>query len=342
MKLSILNFILAFCVGSSVQQYIDTTTEHSTEAFSDFPCPEHVDIFPCKCSYDSIHLDLDCSDVIGNAQLKRIFEARFPTKNYRKFTISHNPHITQLNDILNNVTFTDVELVLPNLSVVSQYFLFDSQEVLESLVISSSSLTKDTFPFTSLPFYKQLENLVIDNASFPDLPKMFSDSIGKMHFSDSKIEHLHEGVFMDSKNLAQVNMDNNQLQFLPKDMMQLEMQDSVVYDISIEANGIELISPQAFKFSTSSYRYARINLNLKDNRLTILEEKVFRDLLYYTSSSSTINIDGNPLRCDCSLAWVFEDNYGTYSPFLDQLSPGATCADGQLLTHLKESDFALC
>merc|ERR1711957_961477 len=61
-------------------------------------CPEPADIDPCVCTYHSIFnaMDIDCSAIESEEQLRHVFQSDFPSKKFRRFTIKANYNLKVL------------------------------------------------------------------------------------------------------------------------------------------------------------------------------------------------------------------------------------------------------
>ena len=129
-----------------------------------FPCPEDPDISPCLCSVDEEnHLYIDCSNVTSNEELRNVFTSHFPFTDFYQFSISDNTDVTALeHHVFGNVTFERIEIRGTNISLVSEYALQSSQDKLNYIVINDGKLTPDSFPFSSLDQYTQLDYLALN------------------------------------------------------------------------------------------------------------------------------------------------------------------------------------
>ncbi|CAL4133709.1 unnamed protein product, partial [Meganyctiphanes norvegica] len=79
--------------------YVKQDGRHQPEYYGyEEPCPDAEDISPCVCTYDTVSkaMDLECSAVESEEQLKQIFKADFPLKNFNKFDLHDNNNIKVL------------------------------------------------------------------------------------------------------------------------------------------------------------------------------------------------------------------------------------------------------
>ncbi|CAL4058617.1 unnamed protein product, partial [Meganyctiphanes norvegica] len=82
---------------------------HQPEYYGYEPqCPEAEDIAPCFCNYtyDNTSMKLDCAAVESEEQLKQIFKADFPIKNFFSITFERNSKIKVLEaGVFNGISF---------------------------------------------------------------------------------------------------------------------------------------------------------------------------------------------------------------------------------------------
>jgi hypothetical protein len=85
---------------------------------------------------------------------------------------------------------------------------------------------------------------------------------------------------------------------------------------------------------TNSKRH--LNINLSDNQLTYLDDKIFGPILHL-DSMSTITIKNNPLECDCRSKWLIKDKDRMKVQVLE-----AKCKNGKILWDLTLNNFTTC
>ncbi|CAL4094016.1 unnamed protein product, partial [Meganyctiphanes norvegica] len=94
-------------------------------------CPDAEDIAPCVCIQDSVSnaVALDCSSVENEEQLKQIFKADFPFKNFHKFYLLFNNNIKVLEaGVFNGISFEQIDIKYTDLEVVELQALDSSYE----------------------------------------------------------------------------------------------------------------------------------------------------------------------------------------------------------------------
>ena len=96
-------------------------------------------------------------------------------------------------------------------------------------------------------------------------------SIRLMNFSHSEISHIHPYVFQNSENLGEIDLSSSLISTI----------DSKAFD-------------DLFNVSL---------LNLNGNLIRSFEKTIFQQLI---TSIKQIDLDNNPIQCDCTLEWYLE------------------------------------
>ena len=189
--------VLTVAVGVST---LELGTLQKTQSSSAFPCPEAADISPCICVASAarttveVNLELDCSAVTSEQELADVFKQSFPVTEFNKFSINWNWNITKLEDIFNNVTFQEIYLdTLPNLVVITDYFLENIKHVVKRIEIRGTKLTEETFPILLLERYTELTYLYLDNNKFRKIPQIESQYLTSVGFPHNPVDHLLAG-----------------------------------------------------------------------------------------------------------------------------------------------------
>merc|ERR1719369_1237795 len=89
-----------------------------------------------------------------------------------------------------------------------------------------------------------------------------------------------------------------------------------LYWLDFWGNDIEEVEQDAFPIINQGY-----NINLHNNKMSILKEEVWRPLMEH---GVVLYLAGNPLECDCGIAWVVTD-----SNMMKKIEEGTTCSTGQ-------------
>jgi Leucine-rich repeat (LRR) protein len=131
-------------------------------------------------------------------------------------------------------------------------------------------------------------------------------------------------------NLVYLSASNNAISYLPTGTLNIS---SPMLYLGLQANQMETIAPGAF-----AGNYGLTRLGLQANSVYSFSAGVFKDVLTtMASGEGSINLGGNPISCDCSLAWLIRDNRQLL-PSLEQ----AVCSNGLDVATLNPLIFQNC
>ncbi|CAL4124256.1 unnamed protein product, partial [Meganyctiphanes norvegica] len=116
-----------YCIYNQSKVHMKQDALHQPEYYGyGTTCPDAEDIHPCVCTYDSASnaMDLECSAVESEEQLKQIFKADFPFKNFKYFELWSNNNIKVLEaGVLNGISFEIIHIYFTDLEVVELHAL---------------------------------------------------------------------------------------------------------------------------------------------------------------------------------------------------------------------------
>lgn len=313
-------------------------------------CPVANDIYPCVCTAtpDGFSLDMDCSDVIDEAQLEEVFKANFPTSSFRRLTIYQNKNLRVLRDgAFGNTSFEEIWITDGVLTEVQEAALSGSALRALTLVFNMNNLS--IFPFTTLISFSRLLSLDLRSNNLQVFPRIISGSLQvlylslnplgdlpvdafegtpsliDLHLSSTELTEILPGTLDGLTNLRIVDLGSNRLQELATNSVQCNSNTGLV---DLGYNQIRSVQPNAFPGLVGGWLYIHHNL------LTTLEEEVWRPLV---ENDGYIDPYGNPLLCGCDIAWLVRN--GT---LLEAVDVYTTCADGRVLASLDPADYDHC
>jgi len=146
---------------------------------------------------------------------------------------------------------------------------------------------------------------------------IYVNNLRELNVAGNVIEFLYDRAFDGLSNLLSLSLANNHINYLPENVFLplVNLSDLMLHD-----NRLEFVWPRTFVGLTSLKR-----LTLAANRLTSLPEAALRHspaLRYLdlsdnnfrslercafpvsTSALRTLSVIGNPVVCNCSLAWL--------------------------------------
>ncbi|CAL4058772.1 unnamed protein product [Meganyctiphanes norvegica] len=132
-------------------------------------CPDAEDIAPCVCTYESFSLELRCSRVESEEQLKQIFKADFPFKNFTHFYFEDNNNIKVLEaGVFNGIGFENIHIYYNDLEVIELQALDSCYETTTDLYLYYNKIT--SFPFDELSQFSKLSNFALTGNSLSVIP----------------------------------------------------------------------------------------------------------------------------------------------------------------------------
>ncbi|XP_053651767.1 oplophorus-luciferin 2-monooxygenase non-catalytic subunit isoform X2 [Cherax quadricarinatus] len=273
------------------------------------PCPIPDDIQPCVCVFDEdlYQLDLDCSAVLDEDDLYKVFQATFPFKVFRKFTIYENSHLNFLpSDVFGEVQFEEISITKGVLNEVQNETFASSY--LTAVTIDLSSNHIEYFPFHEVSSFTLLETLNIGFNNLTSISPMTSPTLKLLYLNHNTLYHIAANTFVELPSVQEIHLAGTQLQELkPETFTGLQM----LTVINMETNKLRNLAGGTFNLSSVQ---AAVSIDLTNNLI------------------NTVNIGaftGNPLDCGCDLEWVVL-NQSRWLPYLY----GAICYDGITLQEL--------
>lgn len=214
----------------------------------DWPCPSAVDIDPCVCESDEyFNLLIDCSEVIDEMELFRVFEASFPFYDIMELTIIQDPldpyhNIRVLQErVFGRITFERIRITGTKIAEVHEEALVKSHDYLTYLNLANNQLK--SFPFETLVSYSKLDTLLIDNNNFTYLYSIESASLHTLSVSGNHNLLFDLDVFTKAPALTAIYMANIDLDELPPNLFDT-LQN--IKTISLEDNYLKALPENAF------------------------------------------------------------------------------------------------
>ncbi|CAL4232925.1 unnamed protein product [Meganyctiphanes norvegica] len=293
-------------------------------------CPDAANIAPCVCTYDwwDNIMDINCSAVESEEQLKQIFKADFPFKNFKKFTFHNNTNMKVLEaGVFNNISFEIIDIKLNSLEVIELEALDSCYERATNIDLRRNRIT--SFPFDELSHFSKLLNFDISNNLLSSIPADAFNGLTTLETLQVIANGANiVGTFQDLPNLVTIGLTYNDLPTtIPANFINIGSPD--LWYIAMNGNGIVSVEPGAFDIVDGLF------IDIRDNSISTLDEATWRP---YLEAEGWIQASLNPLICGCDIAWLFGEDQllehvGEYT---------TTCADGQYLHDLDPTIFDQC
>ncbi|XP_064089634.1 oplophorus-luciferin 2-monooxygenase non-catalytic subunit-like [Macrobrachium nipponense] len=301
------------------------------------PCPNPQDIQPCACyAISNTTMDINCSNVTSEDQLRVIFNRRFPFINFRALTIQGNIYLNALRGgDLGKCTFQNIDIRDSALIEIDDSVLQDSANTLATLVLINNNLVSipDISQFTHLwsldfsynaliefpqLYSTTLTRLVLQGYTWDMVPVdgfKHLPALDTIRITFCSIVKLQPETFTNN-NFGYINLESNSIDYIPTDAFHMIGTNNT---LRLNNNRITSIPPGAFSGITGT-------LQLSYNFLKDLPEDIWRPLL---ENNVMLYIAGNPFNCGCEIAWLILNQ-----TLLGRIHDQATCYDGQAFVDL--------
>ncbi|XP_066984351.1 oplophorus-luciferin 2-monooxygenase non-catalytic subunit-like [Macrobrachium rosenbergii] len=302
------------------------------------PCPAPGDIWPCACTpIDNVTMDINCSNVTSDGQLRYIFSREFPFRNFRSLVIQGNFHVNALQEgDLGTCSFVNIDIRDSALITIDDFALEGSLDTLEALVLINnniryipdisafSRLNRLDFQYNALtefPFLNSstLQTLILRGFPFGVIPPTATWYLPALAYADFAFCYLTEisnGTFTHNEQLSYLELGSNSLKSIPKDAFRMSGANNTLL---LQGNLISDVDPEAFSGITGK-------LTLNSNRLQVLQEEIWRPLL---EANVMLYLAGNSFTCGCDIAWLILN-----PTLLWRVHDEATCFTGQKFVEL--------
>ncbi|CAL4165487.1 unnamed protein product [Meganyctiphanes norvegica] len=346
--------------GSPSESVLNINSYYSASFYSSSSpsssCPAAEDIKPCVCIIKYGDINLDCTGVTSNKELKAIFHnAHFPNPNFREFYMAGNKGITVLEkEVFGNVTFKIIFVMRSALQKVEVGALDASNKTAVVIDLLSNNIT--SFPFHTIHEFSALEELRLTDNHLSSMPLVKSDTVKMLDLSMNplmkipsdalrsltaiellsmgftNISHIPPGLFKNVSSLQYVLLGYNNITSLPTDIITCSSPDVVcgnnwLKSVSLSSNPIAHVELNAFE------AHPGLRVEMTGSALTSLNETVWRPLI---EANVTLTLEDNRFSCKCDMAWLAVKN----PPNLAHV--WGECSNGTPLQHLDPKVFANC
>ncbi|CAG0890035.1 unnamed protein product [Darwinula stevensoni] len=261
------------------------------------PCPGSDVIFPCNCLIDLglRSVTVDCSNAFSGDEISYAFNHGLWPSN----------HFTEFRMVRNEFVQELPEGVFANVSF-------------KNIFIEHSALVS-VHRTALLPSKDQLETITIADCNLEDFPWEILPELGSLAWLFLAVNALNAVPPLNSSSLESLSIVGNRIRTLESGWFLPNMQDLFLDYLSLLAG-----------FPTD------VTIDFHFNEISEVNEESFRPMLEVVSKGKgSISVHGNPVECDCSMAWVVLN-----PDFLAKLK--GYCSDLTEFQDLDPNDFQDC
>ncbi|CAG0893943.1 unnamed protein product [Darwinula stevensoni] len=213
----------------------------------------------------------------------------------------NNENVTEFHEgFFGALSFESIFVNHTAVKNVSPSAILPLRDQIEKLEISFSQL--EGFPFHSLLSFPRLSDLRLERNSLTLVSAIQSKSLEILSLAANPLEKIPADLVTSMTNLKEFHcvacklgptLRSQMLAFASKQLLRVDLQGNEIS--KIERLAITGLMPET-------------ELIMDGNQITELPKEVFRPLLMYKShAEGYISLQGNPIECNCRLAWFIHE-----------------------------------
>lgn len=266
-------------------------------------CPSSVDILPCTCDGPHNFLMLSCDRITQEYSILRATSSIYAPRNFGKFSLTNSRISGLTTNVLASLTFQYIYMRKNTITKIEPEFFDSSRECLKRIEVVHNDVEK--FPFKELSSFPLLEHINLKYNSLKSIPdeafgKILNNRLKTIDLSFNKINHVGSNAFKYLTKLESIDLRYNKLTVI-NNMAFAGIKQNFKLNLNLANNKLMFIAEGAFE--NQHFKC----LNLTDNNLSKLAEKVFRNILRDMAERRTgiIAVGHNRLKCTCDrVEWI--------------------------------------
>lgn len=307
-------------------------------------CPSSRVLHPCDC----FHNRITCGGKLKYS-LKHIFRDTSDnlTKNEKRFKdfIFQNKFIEEFEDnLFSDISFENITIrnavslkrITSNAfnNTAKSVIVFDQRgetklgkKYVHQLFDALSSLVNVKIIILELNQLKTFPTYAFRNINGKQL------KLEKLSIHSKSMNKISNYAFYELPNLKYLTINANKILKIFANSFDFEMPSNNLINIDLQNNKL---NGSSFELEAFLGTKRAINLMLMFNEMTYLDEQIFEPL-FNSDSRNIINLEGNPLLCDCRMFWLIREK-----DIIQNQLKNAICNNFANIWSLDEKYFAKC
>lgn len=321
-------------------------------------CPPPSTVLPCTCC-DDVDLTITCSglrdsslDERGIAKALESVAAHYATEETSVIIDSLYIGYTAVKEVrremfgglsfkqiwFNNNVYLCLDRIDNDALLDSQRTLRTFKATIETFGEANADHNHDGSILERFDNFTRLEVLDFMNYKMKVVPNHYYckyniPQVRQLLLNVNGIERIDDLAFHHLSNLTMISLLSNRLQRVTPRTFAFDTHSEQQLHVHLWMNEMTDTMFEAGAFSNVR---RPMHLDISGNKLTSLPQDVFRDLL--ASNLSRLSVQGNPLKCDCRLRWLFDDD----SHYYKRVEGLACIAEARSIKLTRAEDLGDC
>ncbi|CAL4083519.1 unnamed protein product [Meganyctiphanes norvegica] len=272
-------------------------------------CPPARDIEPCacKCTCNSTGClaNINCGQELETRfELKKILSlTTYPIRNYSSLLVEStflDGAITK--DLLGtSVGFNEINIHHNGFSYIDTHAFNKSGPILKKLYLNNNQISQLDWTLRDMPNLKQMD-VSCNRLSFIPGDAMHNENLHFLNISHNDIGDVGISAFKGLPKLSHLDLSHNALTELGSSSLALINHEDIRLVVNLSHNQINKVEKSAIIGGKL------MHINMTWNQMKTINEEVFRHFIDLTDGSIHIDVAGNPVECDCRLAWIVRNS----------------------------------
>ncbi|GBN88782.1 hypothetical protein AVEN_187675-1 [Araneus ventricosus] len=290
-------------------------------------CPPATLIKPCDC-VDMPFTLVECGGITDMQTLVSVFE-RTADRKFHSFAL-HDSSVQYLPaSAISAKRFEQILLVNVTMTAMFDQRPDTSNNISMITIMESKFLRGIGWEYWGN--LKKLQTISIHGTEVKSLGKSFVDNISgtvqRFHLFDSRVRKLQYNAFSHMTGLYDLIVQNAEIKFLRRSLFTTP---SKIRTFKFPDNQIDSLPDDLLtKMPVLEY------IDLSGNKITTITQAVFGNVY---NTIKELNMENNPVICDCSLQWYMSRYRGT----LKGNCAGPEDKKGKSFQSLTQRDFSYC
>ncbi|RWS07995.1 Leucine rich repeat containing protein 10-like protein [Dinothrombium tinctorium] len=308
-------------------------------------CPPNEVLFPCNCDSEVavIMCDIKDAEICNIENITSKISEVVQNKSVHFELAIGGVKLTKLKEkSLGSVLYSRIAIIDTGLKSIHKNVFSHTSHVTYYIDLEGNHLKNDVFDaLRSLPTLTYI-NLsrnkltVIPSHAFRHTNGQFQSRLRVILLTQNDIHTISGHAFFYLPHVSHLDISENELDLIGDqafDFDDIPIGRQIHLTIDLAKNKLH---SNSFNEKTLANIHRPVKLKIASNNFTHLSESIFKPFLYKHENNS-IDVEANPLYCDCSSLWLHRNMHIYRNKVLNHV-----CKDNRILWSYNHSEFNNC